>query len=765
MEKKKKEQLYKGSLYHCLDTKNTFFAISGGQLDRYSSAVGWQSASRGEVFNDYENNEAEGSFTHAEGSHTHAVTAGSHAEGYKTIAGGKTTFDDEGNIIGDIEKNSDNSFAHSEGLRTIAYGRGSHAEGGRTQALDTYTHAEGQYSQAVTAGSHAEGYMTVAGGKAIFNDDLEVESIEIKKNSSGSPISTHTHAEGNRTSAAGLCAHAEGYKSVAEGNYSHAEGHITSAFGDSSHAEGSENFAVGKYSHAEGCKTIASGKMDNETQKVAETSDSSCTHAEGYCTSAYGYCAHSEGLGTLAQGDYSHAENYWAQAIGESSHAEGCRSGEIPTVASGKGSHAEGWGTLATGEGSHTEGISTIAHGRGTHTEGYESMAGAKKILNADKITFTISYSSDPDGAHAEGKSTTAFGSGSHAEGMSTLADGLYSHAEGNSTRAQGQNSHAEGFNTVAQGNGSHAEGNSTYANGYGSHAEGGNNSANHRYSHAEGYSTLTGCDYQHVQGKFNISENISEYAHIVGNGTSEEQRSNAHTLDWQGNAWFAGEVRVGGTGYEDAVKLRDPDWSHLKWYVLGDSLTVPGGVERYAHTNKFYYEYIQEKTHIELIGIDGAGGTGYYAGKTNDQNFYFRISQNMETVQTADIITILGSVNDIRYSSQAEYQPLVENTLATLTSNCPGVPVIVIPPPLCDDFEKTSDAWKNYCNTLEEAAFKNHCRYVGDMFKCPPFDPKIATHMEKFFNNNDGTHPNEVGHKAIASYIYNAMRTSLALE
>ena len=34
-----------------------------------------------------------------------------------------------------------------------------------------------------------------------------------------------------------------------------------------------------------------------------------------------------------------------------------------------------------------------------------------------------------------------------------------------------------------------------------------------------------------------------SKYAHIVGNGESNSARSNAHTLDWDGNAWFAGTV------------------------------------------------------------------------------------------------------------------------------------------------------------------------------------------------------------------------------
>lgn len=42
--------------------------------------------------------------------------------------------------------------------------------------------------------------------------------------------------------------------------------------------------------------------------------------------------------------------------------------------------------------------------------------------------------------------------------------------------------------------------------------------------------------------------------AHIVGGGTSDTDRKNIHTLDWAGNAWFAGEVRVGGSSYKTAA-------------------------------------------------------------------------------------------------------------------------------------------------------------------------------------------------------------------
>lgn len=131
----------------------------------------------------------------------------------------------------------------------------------------------------------------------------------------------------------------------------------------------------------------------------------------------------------------------------------------------------------------------------------------------------------------------------SHAEGSDTKASGSCSHAEGKKTTASGDYSHAEGWNTKASEQHSHAEGDSTEATGYCSHAEGSDTKASGQHSHAEGYYTLASSKYQHVQGKFNISDTTDTYAHIVGNGLDYLSRSNAHTLDWNGNAWYAGTV------------------------------------------------------------------------------------------------------------------------------------------------------------------------------------------------------------------------------
>lgn len=166
------------------------------------------------------------------------------------------------------------------------------------------------------------------------------------------------------------------------------------------------------------------------------------------------------------------------------------------------------------------------------------------------------------DYSHAEGYYTAALGRYSHAEGDNTTASAYAAHAEGMGSTASREGSHAEGSYTRASQSSAHAEGYSTTASGNSSHAEGSGTTASGRASHAEGEQTTANTKSQHVQGEYNILDTEGsattrgKYAHIVGNGTSNTKRSNAHTLDWSGNAWFAGEIYVGGTSQDNGEKL-----------------------------------------------------------------------------------------------------------------------------------------------------------------------------------------------------------------
>ena len=142
----------------------------------------------------------------------------------------------------------------------------------------------------------------------------------------------------------------------------------------------------------------------------------------------------------------------------------------------------------------------------------------------------------------ASGYYTRATGQGAHAEGFGTIASGSFRHAEG----AAG-----DPGDTVASGYGSHAEGCATKATGQYSHTEGFLTKASGQAAHAEGYNTKASGEYQHVIGQSNIEDNANKYAYIVGNGTFSTP-SNAHTLDWNGNAWFQGNVSIDGTPTND---------------------------------------------------------------------------------------------------------------------------------------------------------------------------------------------------------------------
>ena len=273
--------------------------------------------------------------------------------------------------------------------------------------------------------------------------------------------------------------------------------------GANSFAEGDKTTASGKFSHAEGDRTIASGYG---------------SHAEGSLTTASGYASHAEGNITTALGSSSHAEGTSDYGYSAFVTVENPTDDDIITV----------WNTkrfsVAKGEHSHVEGENSLALGGNSHAEGCDTIASGTS-------------------SHAEGEDTTASGKYSHAEGYKTTASGQFSHAEGFGATASGTHSHAEGDKTTASGGHSHAEGERTTASGYDSHAEGYVTTASGEYSHAEGYEVIASSKYQHVQGKYNIEDSSNTYADIVGNGKNGSARSNAYTLDWEGNGRYYGTI------------------------------------------------------------------------------------------------------------------------------------------------------------------------------------------------------------------------------
>lgn len=201
------------------------------------------------------------------------------------------------------------------------------------------------------------------------------------------------------------------------------------------------------------------------------------------------------------------------------------------------------------------------------------------------EMTGTFSLNRDPnsnigDYSVAIGENTSAEGWASHAEGIRTGAYGRASHAEGEDTKAYWDYSHAEGKETVADGEASHTEGVGTRARG----------------------------KCQHVQGRYNIEDEEDweydwegdhyRYAHIVGNGRNDMERSNAYTLDWKGNAWFAGRAYVGEENGEHKRKQLATE-EYVDDRIR--NIEVSGGVdlEKYV-TKEDHYMDIAYKSDID---------------------------------------------------------------------------------------------------------------------------------------------------------------------
>jgi len=94
----------------------------------------------------------------------------------------------------------------------------------------------------------------------------------------------------------------------------------------------------------------------------------------------------------------------------------------------------------------------------------------------------------------------------------------------------------SESQNLLASGTASFAQGRGTQATGFGSVAHGYKSISSGNYATANGFRTKASGSNQFVIGKDNVEDTSSNYSFIIGNGTADNNRSNALTVDWSGN-------------------------------------------------------------------------------------------------------------------------------------------------------------------------------------------------------------------------------------
>ena len=279
----------------------------------------------------------------------------------------------------------------------------------------------------------------------------------------------------------------------------------------------------------------------------------------------------------------------------------------------------------------------TVPHNAGPwDSSHFTSTSIENEFMEKGKDYVTAGNTSNSTiGANAtvEGSGNTAIGQNAHAEGAGTHANAVTAHSEGTSTNATERQSHAEGLSTTASGIDSHAENEGTTASNRATHAEGYYTTASHSSSHSEGYYTKTGNSNQHVQGKYNLGK--ADTAFEIGNGTSNNARSNALEIDWSGNVTASGEI-TDGNGNVLSNKINSSDIGAANGVASLDSAGKVPSTQLPS-----YVDDVLEYASISVFPETGESGKIYVALDTNKTyrwggTDYVEISDSLAIGETA---------------------------------------------------------------------------------------------------------------------------------
>lgn len=218
----------------------------------------------------------------------------------------------------------------------------------------------------------------------------------------------------------------------------------------------------------------------------------------------------------------------------------------------------------------------------GSETSGHVNIASTGMQVYGSSGSTLLANIGYGEGTGPSGSSATA---PYYSLGVRTGTIGNYSVVEGNNNTASGFASHAEGEYAEATGVHAHAQNNGTIA----------------RYSQ-----TVIG-EYNVAQGS-NTGRSSGDLAFIIGNGVSNNARSNALTVDWEGN--------VKASSFYDTINLS------LGSYNASGFLTNTGGTIHFSiPTGRVF----PNGTTVSSISFDcvarvaNANGTGYYCIKSSN--------------------------------------------------------------------------------------------------------------------------------------------------
>ena len=196
----------------------------------------------------------------------------------------------------------------------------------------------------------------------------------------------------------------------------------------------------------------------------------------------------------------------------------------------------------------------------------------------------------------------------------------------------------------------------------------------------------------------------------------------------------------------------KDVDLYGKTWYALGDSITA---------SEVAYHKVIADKYGC-IVTNGGVSGTGYMKQVGSTPNTFVDRS-NLS--QVYDIVTVMGSINDMGYTDEPYLGTATDSGTETLGGRINTVidniyasgnyHLGIISPIPNNSYNgnpiRTSGTFVRFCNLLEEICKLRGVPYL-DLWHSSNLQPWDDTFRANYMIDN--THPNENGHKIIANRI-----------
>lgn len=265
--------------------------------------------------------------------------------------------------------------------------------------------------------------------------------------------------------------------------------------------------------------------------------------------------------------------------------------------------------------------------------------------------------------AFATGLRTKAPGKGSFGAGRDNVAGGDYSFVAGRNNLAA--------YCAAALGLNTQAKGRYTFSAGYFAKALGEYSVAINNYTIAEGENafahgcgTLANGDSMVAGGKWNLTEDGMIV--VYGNGDSWNARRDAYTLDWYGNGWYRGGLKLGGDSPDEAddVLVRSEIIDLIRQYSTG-------GITELYHNNydSIISTGIYKTSGDYIICFNYGGITQYrfdYLG-----NFYIRYRINGTWYSWKKFVLQGSTLSD--YGISEEVESLIDSKINTAITSLIG--------------------------------------------------------------------------------------------